>query len=82
MTGTFVCNEGKKFPNQKAVKIDANTWVFGGYSGGWFKMVSVDAKGKKKENRHTKTRKVTKSSWARANKGGNYNVQGVKIKAC
>jgi hypothetical protein len=82
MTGTFVCNEGKKFRNQKAVKVAANTWVFGGYSGGWFKMVAVNNQGKKRENRYMKSRTITKSSWAKANRGGAYKAVGIKIKKC
>jgi len=56
--------------------------VFGGTDGGWFKMRSVDAAGKLRENRHTKAvwsiDKLTVAIWEAANRGGDYSVTDIK----
>ena len=41
LSGTFVTNEGHKFP-QTPFKLDSNTYVFGAKEGAYFKMRAVD----------------------------------------
>lgn len=44
LSGTFVTNEGQKFP-QTPFKLDSNTYVFGGKEHQYFKMRAVDTNG-------------------------------------
>merc|ERR1711924_507551 len=65
-------------------------FVFGAVekSGDWFKMVSVDATGKKKECRHTKPSNIRKigeltgAIWDAANRGGSYSTTDIKTGSC
>jgi len=79
--GVFVSNDGTRYLQMKPWHI-GSVWVYGAYSGGWFKMVSVDKDGKKIESRHSKTRldnsmspSQLKSAWDAANRGGTYSVE-------
>lgn len=36
VSGTFITDEGQQFKNQVPLKVDYNTYVFGGFDGGWF----------------------------------------------
>jgi len=85
-SGTFVSNEGNRWPNQIPFQVDSNTFVFGGFEGGWFKMQSVDANGEKIEDRHigaiSSIGKLTVGVWNAANIGGAYRVDGVATQDC
>jgi len=84
-TGTFISNEGGRW-NQSPFRVDDNTYVFGGFDGGAFKMRSVDATGKPKEDRYTvgitNIKALTVAIWAAANAamaGVSYSVVGVSM---
>ena len=85
---------GQKFP-QTPFKVNANTFVFGAFDGGWFKMQSVDAEGNLLESRHScqgggasgaeaisSIDDLTQDIWQAANRGGGYSAEDVVVGAC
>ena len=78
-------NEGKKWVAQAPFQVNANTFVFGGFDGGWFKMVSVTADGTVVECRHTKDAAsiggMTVAIWEAAIKNGDrsYSVEDIDM---
>ena len=78
-SATFIDNLGNQSPNRTPLKIDDNTFVFG-HASDWYKMVAVDAKGIKIENRYmNKNLALTKANWENANRGGSYSVSNVQL---
>tara|TARA_A100001015_G_scaffold204032_1_gene228009 strand:- start:861 stop:1178 length:318 start_codon:yes stop_codon:yes gene_type:complete len=87
-TATFVDNEGNKYLNTIAAKIDENTYVFGQIQGGYHKMVGVNTRGKKTGIRYVWCKKsckepngaVTRQNWGSGRDVNiNYNVEDVKM---
>ena len=81
-TATFVDNEGNKYLNNVAVKIDENTFVFGHTHSGYLKMVGVDSAGKKTQARYQVAGDgvVTNQKWESGIVTGvNYNVEDVRM---
>ena len=67
-TATLVTNQGSRYSNIAAVKINANTYVFGKNTEGYLKMVAVDSLGMKIESRtlgpeNSAPKVLTKETW-------------------
>ena len=83
--GTFVSNEIKRYP-QIALKVDNETYVFGGYDGGLFKMRSIRLVGnliEQGEDRHTnlinRIDDLTVNIWNSGNRYGLYSVEYIEV---
>jgi len=84
-SGTFVSDQGFKISAQTPRKVNASTFVFGGKdpADGLFKMISVDARGKCLECRHTQRadlldiKALTVTQWDAAHRGGEYTVTDI-----
>ena len=76
---TFVDNAGIESPGKTPLKIDQNTFVFG-HASDSYKMVSVDSRGNKIENRYmSSSSELTAVNWEAATRGGAYFVTNVKL---
>ena len=71
---------------QTPFQVDANTYVFGGREGVYFKMTSVDATGAKIEDRYTQAISTIDAldlaTWEAATRGGDYSVEDFSIQDC
>ena len=75
-------NEGNRYLNNIAVKIDENTYVFGHTHKGVVKMVGVDSTGEKLQARYETAGDgiVTKQTWESGTVTSlNYNVDDVRM---
>ena len=86
-SATFVDNDGTRYSNNIAMKIDDSTYVFGKNAGGYLKMVAVDSSGKKTKIRYIgpygkAPEVVTKERWESGRDINNvdyYNVEDVSM---
>ena len=75
-------DEGNKYLNSVAARIDENTYVFGNINGGLLKMVAVDSTGKTIQSRYHDAGEgaATKEKWESGSDTSiKYNVEDVSM---
>ena len=74
-------NEGNRYVNKIAVRIDDNTYVFGEPLGGTLKMVAVNSKGQRIVSRYHDVEDgvITKEKWQNSQIYDHYNVADVSM---